>query len=253
MCERLTSHLFEINNAPIVHDIGSHSHTRDAIGIGDSDGRYADVEWREDSPIIEIRFPDSWGEAQREYTVEWYARHAPTRDDLVSYCLLHGKVIHLRNGDNIPELPKLPECERLNCYGCTGLTALPKLPKCGRLNCYGCTGLTALPELPECDRLECVGCTGLTALPKLPECEGLDCGGCTGLTALPELSECEWLNCYGCTGLTALPELPECEWLNCGGCTGMSALPKLPKCEVLECYGPASGRVTGGRVDGIGV
>jgi hypothetical protein len=58
--------------------------------------------------------------------------------------------------------PELPNCTKLDCRGCTGLTALPELPNCTKLDYWGCTGLTALPELPNCTKLDCWGCTGLS-------------------------------------------------------------------------------------------
>jgi hypothetical protein len=122
----------------------------------------------------------------------------------------------VKNGVLEEWLPEsLPDCEELDCYGCTSLKALPELPECERLHCYGCTSLQALPELPKCERLYCHGCTSLKALPELPECKRLDCDGCTSLSALPELPECKRLDCDGCTSLSALPELPKCKWLYC--------------------------------------
>jgi hypothetical protein len=78
----------------------------------------------------------------------------------------------------------------LDCYDCTGLTALPELPaSLTKLYCYDCTGLTALPELPaSLTKLYCDGCTGLTALPELPaSLTKLYCDGCTGIAELSEL------------------------------------------------------------------
>ena len=148
MCERLTSHLFKLDSGPVIHTVNSHSDTRSALSIGNMDERYVEVEWRENSPTIEIRFPDSWGDSQREHALEWYAKHTPMREDLISYCLNGGSVIAIQNEDIGFLSSELPNCRTLSCDRCTGLTTLPDLPNCLTLSCDRCTGLTTLPDLP---------------------------------------------------------------------------------------------------------
>ena len=237
MCDKMTSHLFRMNDGPVVYTIDSHSDTRMALGIGDQDESYCDVEWCKGSCEPEIRFPASWHDDQREYCVNWYASHMPTRDAMMRWCVLNGASVQIVPGEEsvLDGVHALPKCEWLYCRYCIGLTSLPALPECKALNCPGCTGLTSLPELLKCRTLNCPGCTGLTSLPELLKCTTLYCPGCTGLTSLPELLKCTTLYCYGCTGLTSLPELLKCKWIYCGDCTGLTSLPELLKCTTLYC------------------
>ena len=151
MCDAMTSHLYHITNGPAIHTSSSHSQTREALKIGDQDERYAEVEWA-DGKELEIRFPGSWGDQQREDCRNFYARHAPTMIDLQRWVITRAAVVKIAEGHEhtLDGVGSLPACEWLDCYCCTGLAALPALPACEWLDCYGCTGLAALPELPAC-------------------------------------------------------------------------------------------------------
>jgi hypothetical protein len=125
MCEKATSHLFKVKEREmLIHTIGSHSQTREALQITDNDSSVIEVEWPEESQAPSIRFAKQDSE-ERQLIIDWYAKRFPTRLDLVKYCI-----------------------ERSKGYlDLSGLTALPEgvtFPKsCGYLDL---SGLTALPE-----------------------------------------------------------------------------------------------------------
>jgi hypothetical protein len=239
MCERLTSHLFDLKNRKmLVHTIYSHSRTRDALGLTDKDANVVEVEWLEQAAEPYIRWDGSRAdEAERHAVYDWYARRFPTRESLVMECLRQGVIIVIRATSELDGVGELPNCTSLDCCGCTGLTELPELKECTALSCRGCTGLTKLPNLEKCTNLYCAGCTGLTKLPALEKCTHLNCSGCTGLTKLPNLEKCIYLVCTDCVGLTKLPELKGCTNLGCCGCTGLTELPELKECTALSCRG----------------
>ena len=142
------------------------------------------------------------------------------------------------SGNNLTNLPELPN--GLNYLDCSSnqLTSLPELPNgLTELHCSNNYELSLLPELPNgLTTLSC-GNSNLASLPELPNgLTTLSCGN-SNLASLPELpNELTFLYC-GLNNLTSLPELPVGLFNLACGYNELTSLPELPNgLNILACY-----------------
>jgi hypothetical protein len=172
MSEPMTSHLYHISDGPVAYDATSHSETRRGLKIGDTDQSYAEVEWLANDDKPQIRLPDSWRNQQREDCRNWYAKHMPTRKDMMRWCVTRAAIVKIVPGEEsaMDGIESLLKVTTLNCSGCTGLKSLPALPKVTWLGCSCCTGLKSMPALPKATVIDCYGCTGLKDVNVPPSC-----------------------------------------------------------------------------------
>ena len=168
MCEKATSHLFNVNKREmVIHTIGSHTETRDALQINANDPCYIEVEWLETSPCPSIRFTEKQDADERQLIIDWYAKRFPERLDLFRHCVSKScGNIDLGSLTALPEHLTLPKsCGNIYLGSLTTLPEHLTLPKsCGNIDL---NSLTTLPEhltLPtSCENIDLYS---LTALPE---------------------------------------------------------------------------------------
>ena len=95
MCEKLTSHLFRVKTRELlIHNIHSHSATREALGLTANDPTIIEVEWLENNDKPKIRFTGKEDQDEQQLVWDFYAKKFKTRMAMVKYC-----VAKARSGD----------------------------------------------------------------------------------------------------------------------------------------------------------
>ena len=127
MCEKLTSHLFNVKaREMLVHTICSHSDTRAALGLNGKDPNIIEVEWIEGKTAPSIRW-STQDQDEQQLVIDWYDKRFPSRKKLMFHCISKaiGGSLYLSGLTSIPKELVLPTTIGGSLY-LSGLTSIPK-------------------------------------------------------------------------------------------------------------------------------